>query len=136
MKSLFYNSAMIFVFLITLTSCGKEYTFQKVVFNNTEKEIVVQYDCCGNEEEFIIPSGEEKVVFICTYQSFQKPDCSSVEGKFSWTFSDLSNNESFNKNAATNISNSENWTFKEDGKKLSCEFTIESQEETILKDTK
>jgi len=121
MKNLIQISVIAFVFTIFFSSCGKNYNYQKVVVNNSQNDIVVQYDCCGDEKIFVIPAMSEQVVFICTYQSYQKPDCSDVEGKFTMSLA-----QDFDENAITKeITEATHWNFEEDGSDLSCIFTIE-----------
>lgn len=124
MKNLIQICVIAFVFTIFFSSCGKNYNYQKVVVNNSQNDIVVQYDCCGNEQVFVIPAMSEQVVFVCTYQSYQKPDCSDVEGKFSMTLAEDHDRSIINKE----ITDAVHWDFEEDGLDLSCIFTVEAED--------
>lgn len=113
MKSIIYITFSIFLF-----SCGKTYVYQKVVMNDTNKNITVYSSCCGNENnEIMIPSGEKKIVFECGYQSYKKPNCSDVKGKFSIK-KEL--------DGLNDINNPNNWTYEEEGKIIRCIYTIEN----------
>ncbi len=124
MQNLIIKGALALLLTIVMSSC-KNYSFQKVVINNSDRDIVVLHDCCGNETEFIIPAHEEQVVFACTYQSAKKPDCSSVEGQFSWSYVEQSDTNDSDKAPLKDITTSDSWVFNADGMDLSCVFTIE-----------
>lgn len=128
MQNLIKSSVFVFVLIMTMTSCGVNYNFDKVVVNNTGQELIVQYDCCGNEKEFVIPAYEQRTVFQCIYQSYKKPDCADVEGKFSMTFAEDSDAAVTERAIIKQITDAEHWIFTENGKNLSCVFTIEAED--------
>lgn len=97
-----------------LTSCGKSYTYQKVINNATRNAISVTAGCCGNERITEIPAGTSKVVFSCTYQSFKKPDCSDVGNSISIK----------TENSSKSLSSNDNWFKSEEGKTISCTYTL------------
>ncbi len=121
MKNLIRIPFLTLAIAFLMTSCGKEYYFEKVVVNNTDEDIVVQYDCCGNEKIYTIPAQSEETVFVCIYQSRNKPDCSSVEGDFTLSLSDA---HSANKE----IADANNWEYTEDGINLTCTFTLNNED--------
>jgi len=100
-----------------LTSCGKNYKYQKVVVNNSNQDVTVHSGCCGDERVVHIPARSTRVVFECTYQSVKKPSCEDVEGKFSLVPS--------KKPILKDITKSENWYSTSNSSTVSCTFTID-----------
>ncbi len=119
MKNLIKTASFALILSTLLTSCGKNYAFQKVVVNNSATDAIVHYGCCENEITTVVPAFERRVVFECTYQSFKKPTCDDVNGDFSLTFPD-----SF---TAKSIAHSDNWTSESDGNTVSCIFIIDPE---------
>ncbi len=112
-----------FLFVAIFASCGVNHNFQKIVVNNSARDVRVVIDCCGDEKTVVVPAFEEKVVFECIYQSFKAPSCEELDGQFSIINS--------NKQAAQTIGNSDHWETQIDGKNVSCIFTIDGSDDTL-----
>lgn len=109
------TSIILFAIAGILTSCGRSYTYKKVIHNATRKAITVTAGCCGNERITEIPAGASKAVFVCTYQSFRKPDCSDVGNSISIEM----------ENETKSLSSNDNWFLNEKGKTISCTYTLQ-----------
>lgn len=114
--------AGLFVLLgLLFASCGRNYLYKKIVVNNTREPIQVQLNFEHDSETvYTIQPGEEKVVFICTYQSYIKPDCSDVSNRFILLGDDEENK--------AKIQDCANWKMREYGKDVECKFVVEEHE--------
>lgn len=106
-----------FLLAMLMTSCGKNYQYEKVIVNNTREPIRVQLNYEHDQSVYTIQPGERKTVFICTYQSYRKPDCSDVSSRFTLLDMDQETNDE--------LSNCDNWAVQENGKNIHCVFTVE-----------
>jgi hypothetical protein len=102
------------VLAVLVVSCGKNYTYEKVVVNNSDETIIVKTKYEGYKEEIVIAPRESKVVFVCTYQSYKKPTCDDVENKFELIGG--------SQDANSRISNKGNWNSSENGKTVRCTY--------------
>ena len=117
-RTQFIKMAMLgLVIALFATSCVKNYTFQKVVVNNSEHAVEINYGCCDSETVTIVPAFEEKIVFQCAYESANPPSCDDVNGKCSL----VSQAELKTKD----IGDAANWFTETNGKTVKCVFTID-----------
>ncbi len=119
MKNFIQTAFLALIFSTLLTSCGKNYEFQKVVVNNSATDATVHYGCCENVRTTVVPAFESRVVFECIYQAYKKPTCDDVDGDFSLIFPD-----NF---TAKSIADSGNWTSETDDNTVSCIFVIDPE---------
>jgi hypothetical protein len=115
MKSLKFTFFVALVGLL-LTSCGKNYEYDKVITNNTRDAIQVQLNYDHDQTIYTIEPGESVVVFSCIYQ-FQKPKQNEVCFKFS----KVGGTEQEN----LHLQASQNWSMLENGKQIKSIYSFE-----------
>jgi hypothetical protein len=102
---------------LVVVSCGKNYTYEKVVVNNSDQEITIKPNYEGYQEETIIPPRESRVVFVCSYPSYKKPNCEDVSNKFEL----IGGSESAN----NQIKSSASWNSSEYGRTVRCTYNYQ-----------
>lgn len=103
------------VSVLIFSSCIKGYHHEKRMINNSRNSIEIIANCCGNEENYLIAVGEEKIVFSCFYESIKKPKIDEL----SWDFTLVTNDQEFK------IDNPNQWLDQSTDRKLKFVYFVE-----------
>lgn len=107
--------------ILLLTSCGKTITFEKIIVNNTDQTITVtDKDYTSLHEPRVIAPRTTETLVLCGWQSYgARPTRDDVENRFQIT----SDKTIFKK-----IEHGSNWTLKDEETKVTCTFTLRSED--------